>query len=250
MARCPLLVLVALLFGSAHVNGAQGYLTPTWSKVLAKGGRLLVAEENGRCLVITEGGAIHVLTPSGEVAWRWIYSKISRFIDPQDTAVSPGCDAVAITGSATYKYTWIVERTGKSVAIATTSTPADVTFDQTGQRVAIATFGRTSQVHSRTGELLESHDASRSFYDEPSDALLTESTATIAVSADASRRWLASSDRIACVDEQGTVLAEIPSQTFYRNVMVSRDFGSVVRINNEEKVTTIYRYAVTPPCKP
>ena len=120
-----------------------------------KAGRLLAADENGRCLVIAEGGAVHVLTPSGEVAWRWVYSKINRFIDPQDTAVSPDCDAIAITGSATYKNTWVVDRTGTSAAIATTSTPAEVAFDPTGQRIAIGTFGGTLQVHTRAGALLE-----------------------------------------------------------------------------------------------
>ena len=75
------------------------------------------------------------------------------------------------------------------------------------------------------------HDGAKRFYDEPTDGLVPETTVTIAVSEDGSRRWLANSDRIACVDAEGTVLAQIPAQMFYRDVIVSRDFGSVVRIN-------------------
>ena len=44
---------------------------------------------------------------------------MSRLIYPQETAVSPDCDAIATTGSATYKYTWLVEKSGKSVMIGT-----------------------------------------------------------------------------------------------------------------------------------
>lgn len=248
-AKALPLVLVALMATAPLVEAAQEYLAPTWSRTLGKGGRWLIAEETGRCFVIAERGAILVLTPSGEVSWRWNYSKINRLIDPQETAVSPDCDAIAITGSANNKYTWIVDRAGTSAAIATTSTPAEVAFDSTGQRIAVRTFEGTLQVHTRAGELLERHDASKSIYDEPSEGL-PEPTSTIAVSGDASRRWLASSDRIVCVDEAGTVLAEIPAQTFYRDVIVSRDFGSVVRINRADKATTIFKYTVTSPCKP
>jgi DNA-binding beta-propeller fold protein YncE len=249
-AKALPMVLVALLASAPLVEAAQEYLTPTWSRTLGKGGRWLTAEEDGRCFVIAERGAILVLTPSGDVAWRWSYSKINRLIDPQKTAVSPDCDAIAMTGSSNDKHTWLVDRAGTSVAIPTAKTPADVAFDPTGKRISIGTFGGTLQVHNRAGDLLERHDGARRFYDEPADGVVPESTVTIAVSADGSRRWLANSDRIACVDGEGTVLAEIPTQTFYRDVIVSRDFGSVVRINRAEKTTTIYKYSVAPPCKP
>ena len=48
----------------------------------------------------------------------------------------------------------------------------------------------------------------------------------------------------------GRVLAEIPSQTFYRDVVVSRDFGKVVRIEREGNTTRLFGYTVTAPCKP
>ena len=59
---------------------------------------------------------------------------------------------------------------GTSVAIPTTSTPAEVAFDPTGQRIAIGTFGGTLQVHTRAGELLERHDGAKRFYESPPTA--------------------------------------------------------------------------------
>jgi hypothetical protein len=72
----------------------------------------------------------------------------------------------------------------------------------------------------------------------------------LASAADPKRQWLASTERIACLDEEGRVLAEIPPQTFYRDVVVSRDFGTVVRIDREGHTTRLFGYTVTAPCKP
>ena len=69
--------------------------------------------------MVDQNGAIEVLDETGALAWRWNYRKVSRLIYPQETAVSPDCDAIATTGSATYKYTWLVEKGGKSVMIGT-----------------------------------------------------------------------------------------------------------------------------------
>ena len=80
--------------------------------------------------------------------------KVSRLIYPQETAVSPDCDAIATTGSATYKYTWLVEKGGKSVMIGSMGTPSAVQFDRTGQRVLIGTFTGMLQMHDRAGYLL------------------------------------------------------------------------------------------------
>ena len=231
-AKALPLVLVALLASAPRVAAAQEFLTPAWTRTLGKGGRWLTAEENGRCFVIAERGAIHVLTPSGEVAWRWNHSKINRLIDPQETAVSPDCDAIAITGSANYKIHVGRRPTGTSVAIATTSTPAEVAFDPTGQRIAIGTFAGTLQVHTRAG------DAARERTTAPSVSTMSPPTAWCLnrpsrsrCPEDGSRRWLASSDRIVCVDAEGTVLAEIPAQTFYRDV----DCESRLRIGGEDQ---------------
>jgi hypothetical protein len=80
--------------------------------------------------------------------------------------------------------------------------------------------------------------------DTPYDAWL------LATAGDPKRRWLATTERIACLDGEGNVLAEIPSQTFYREVVVSRDFGQVVRIDREGNTTRLFGYTVTAPCKP
>jgi hypothetical protein len=265
MAKALSMVLVFLLvFASAA--GAQDVLTPAWTKTLAKGGRFLAAHELGRCILVDQNGAIEVLDESGALAWRWNYRKVSRLIYPQETAVSPDCDAIAATGSATYKYTWLVEKSGKSVMIGSMGTPSSVQFDRTGQRVLIGTFTGMLQMHDRAGYLLLTravrapvtiegiaviNDNGRvAFQDRdsgggetPQDAWLLASTA------EPKRQWLASSERIACLDEQGKVLAEIPSQTFYREVVVSRDFGQVVRIDRDGAATTLYGYNVPSPCR-
>ena len=266
MAKALSMVLVGVLVFASAAD-AQNFLAPAWTKTLAKGGRFLTAQEYGRCSVIDQNGVIEVIDEAGAVAWRWNYRKISRLIYPLETAVSPDCDAIATTGSATYKYTWLVDRDGKSVSIGTMGTPSDVVFDRTGQHVLIGTFTGMLQMHDRSGDLLLTravrapiaiegvemfNDVGRVVFRDrdgagvelPADAWL------LATAADPKRKWLANSERIACFDDQGKVLAEIPPQTFYREVVVSRDFGQVVRIEREGNATRLYGYTVPSPCKP
>src|SRR5262245_47948648 len=154
MAKASWMVLVVLLLLPPN-TAAQDYLTPAWTKTLVKGGRFLTAHEDGRCSLIDQNGAIEVLDETGALAWRWNYRKISRLFSPQETAVSPDCESIATTGSATYKYTWLVEKSGKSISIGSMGTPSDVAFDRTGQRVLIGTFTGMLQMHARsTGDLL------------------------------------------------------------------------------------------------
>ena len=259
-------VLVAVLT-LASVADAQNYLTPAWTKTLSKGGRFLTAHEDGRCSLIDQNGAIEVLDETGELVWRWYYRKVSRLFNPQETAVSPDCDAIATTGSATYKYTWLVERTGRSVSIGTMGTPSEVAFDRTGQRLLIGTFSGMLQMHARSGDLLLTRavrapiaiEGVEMFNDgglvafkkrEGSEIATQEDAWLLATAADPKRQWLASTERIACLDEEGRVLAELPPQTFYRDVVVSRDFGKVVRIDREGSATRLYGYTVPSPCKP
>ena len=266
MAKALSMVLVAVL-ALASVADAQNFLTPAWTKTLAKGGRFLASHEDGRCSLIDQNGAIEVLDEAGALAWRWNYRKVSRLIYPQETAVSPDCDAIATTGSATYKYTWLVERTGRSVSIGTMGTPAEVAFDRTGQRLLIGTFSGMLQMHARSGDLLLTravrapisiegiemfNDGGRVAFKkrEGSEVPTQEDAWLLASAADPKRQWLASTERIACLDEEGRVLAEIPPQTFYRDVVVSRDFGKVVRIDREGSATRLYAYTVPSPCKP
>jgi hypothetical protein len=266
MATALSMALVAVL-AVASVAEAQNYLTPAWTRTLAKGGRFLTAHEDGRCSLVDQNGAIEVLDESGAIAWRWYYRKVNRLIYPQETAVSPDCDALATTGSSTYKYTWLVERSGRSVSIGTMGTPADVAFDRTGQRLLIGTFSGMLQMHARSGDLLLTravrapiaiegvemlNDGGRVAFKkrEGSEIQAPDAAWLVASAADPKRQWLASAERIACLDEQGTVLAEIPSQTFYRDVVVSRDFGRVVRIDREGNTTRLFGYTVTAPCKP
>ena len=267
MAKASWMVLVALLAFASGAD-AQVYLEPSWTKTLAKGGRFLAAQEDGLCSVVDQNGAIEVLDESGALAWRWNYRKVSRLIYPQETAVSPDCEAIAITGSATYKYTWLVDRSGKNVSIGTMGTPSDVAFDGAGAHVLIGTFTGMLQMHTRaTGDLLLTRAVRAPIVVEGIEMLNDNGRVTfkkregaevgaqsdawlLASAADPRRRWLASTERIACLDDQGQVLAEIPSQTFYRDVVVSRDFGKVVRIDRAGNTTRLFGYTVTAPCKP
>jgi hypothetical protein len=266
MTKAGSLVLVALLAIASNA-GAQSYLAPAWTKTLAKGGRFLTAHDYGRCSVVDQNGTIEVIDEAGAIAWRWNYRKVSRLIHPQVTAVSPDCDAIATTGSATYKYTWLADRHGNRVEIGTMGTPSAVAFDRTGERVVIGTFTGMLQVHARTGFLLMTRavrapvtiEGVEAFNDNGRVAFKEREGAAVeaqydawllAATGDPKRKWLASSERIACLDEQGRVLAEIPSQTFYREVFVSRDFGQVVRIDRQGSATRLYGYTVPSPCKP
>ena len=140
-------------------------------------------------------------------------------------------------------------------------------FDHTGQHLLIGTFSSMLQMHARSGDLLLTravrapiaiegiemfNDNGRvAFKKREGSEVETQSDAwLLATAADPSRKWLASSERIACLDEEGRVLAEIPSQTFYRDVVVSRDFGKVVRIDRAGNTTRLFGYTVTAPCKP
>ena len=266
MTRAVSLALVVLL-SFASTAETQNYLTPAWTKTLARGGRFLTAHEYGRCIVVDQNGVIEVLDETGATLWRWNYKKVSRMIYPQETVVSPDCEAIATTGSATYKYTWLVERSGHSVSIGTMGTPSAVRFDPTGQRVVIGTFTGMLQVHARSGDLLLTravrapividgidviNDNGRvAFKDREGTGVETQPDAwLLATTGEPKRKWLASTERIACLDQQGNVLAEIPSQTFYREVVVSRDFGQVVRIDRAGNTTRLFGYTVTAPCKP
>jgi hypothetical protein len=266
MAKALLLVLVSL-HTLASIAEGQTVLTPAWTKTLARGGRFLTADDYGRCSVIDQNGAIEVLDDAGAIVWSWNYRKISRLIYPQETVVSPDCDAIATTGSTTYKYTWLAERNGHSVSIGSMGTPSAVAFDRTGQRLVIGTFTGMLQVHARSGDLLLTRavrapvtiegidmfndDGRVAFGKREGTEVETQHDAwLLATTADPKRVWLASTERIACLDEQGNVLAEIPSQTFYREVVVSRDFGRLVRIDRQGNATRLYGYAVPAPCKP
>lgn len=259
-----LLVLVSLLVLASHAD-AQNFLEPAWTKTLAKGGRFLTAHELGRCSLVDQNGTIEVLDETGALAWKWNYRKVSRLIYPQETAVSPDCDAIATTGSATYKYTWLVDREGNSVSIGSMGTPSDVMFDATGKHLLLGTFTGMLQMHDRRGNLLLTravrapmaiegvemiNDEGRVAFKRREGAGVDSDAWLLATSADPKRKWLASTERIACLDEQGRVLAEIPSQTFYREVVVSRDFGKVVRIDRAGNTTRLFGYTVTAPCKP
>jgi hypothetical protein len=152
------LAIVIALVGAASTAAAAQSLKPEWSRPVGGKTRLVGVEEYGRCSVFVDNGAIQVVAPSGVVSWTWPFSKISKYINPRDVAVSHECDAIAFVGDASYKYVWIVDRDGQSASIKFVATPADAEFDRTGKRVAIGTYAGSIFLYSVTGELIWKRD--------------------------------------------------------------------------------------------
>jgi photosystem II stability/assembly factor-like uncharacterized protein len=246
MARSLAWFMVGLLVLTPSLASALQMppLTPTWVKRI-KGGGFLGAHEYGRCAVISEKGAVHVLMPSGDTAWSWPYPKKSRFFSARIAAVAPDCDAVAIPGSSTYKFTWIVERTGRSVAVPTAGTPLDVAFDRTGQLIAISTGGATRLLYTRAGEQRWSRDF------ESERVPLAADVNVLARSSDG-RVWLESPTALECTDEGGAVLASIalpPFDYIWKRILISRNFEQVVAAYQEPgEIWRVESYAIPKPC--
>lgn len=91
------------------------------------------------CIAVADATAVSVRAPDGRELWHWAYAKGSRYIAPEAVAVSRECDAVALVGDAGYKYTWIVQKSGRAAAATAPGTPMSAAFDASGQRVAIGT---------------------------------------------------------------------------------------------------------------
>jgi hypothetical protein len=152
------LVMAATAAAAAQPDPAPGSrawvesLKPEWSRPVGGKTRFVGVEEYGRCSVFVDNGVIQVVTPSGEVAWSWAFSKISRYINPGKVAVAHDCDVIAFVGDASYKYAWVVDKTGRSASLKFTATPADVEFDRAGKYVAVGTFAGSLFLYSVNGE--------------------------------------------------------------------------------------------------
>jgi len=146
-----LLVAIALVVAAAAAAAAQS-LKPQWSRPVGGKTRFVGVEEYGRCSVFVDNGAIQVIAPAGDVLWTWPFRKINKYINPGDVAVSHECDAIALVGDASYKYAWVVQRTGKTSNIPFAATPADIEFDRTGKLVAVGTYAGSIYLYSVTGE--------------------------------------------------------------------------------------------------
>ena len=154
-----LMVTIALLVAASTAAAAQS-LEPEWSRPVGGQVRLVGVEENGRCSVLVDKGTIQVVSPSGNVAWSWPFRKISKFINPGAVAVSHDCGAIAFVGDASYKYAWVVQRSGRSASIAFQATPADVEFDRDGKLVTVGTYAGSLHLYSISGELQWTRDTS------------------------------------------------------------------------------------------
>lgn len=108
---------------------------------------------NGRCAAIAADGAIDVVDIAGHKLWRWDYARNNRFLTVGPLAVSPMCDAVAMVGNSSYKYTWIANRSGHAIPVQTKSTPLSIAFSRSGDFVALGTGGCNLLLLNNSGEL-------------------------------------------------------------------------------------------------
>ena len=291
MAPVPrLLTVSALLITVAAAAAAAQPLKPEWSRPVGGRTRLVGVEEYGRCSVFVDNGVVQVVAPSGEVSWTWPFSQISKYINPRDVAVSHECDAIAFAGDASYKYVWIVDRTGMSASIKLIATPADVEFDRTGTLVAVGTYAGSMLLYSINGELrwtrptkakivegmtfaddneriqfagwagsgvvsVAGHvESSREGNEEPDDETFRRDGDyrwRIAISENGSRTWYRDEDSIVCVNQAGQVLAAINAAPSVRGARVSRDFGQVLIVTEKDlHPMSVERYEIAAPCKP
>ena len=283
------LAAVALVAAAAAAAAAQS-LEPEWSRPVGGRTRFVGVEEYGRCSVFVDNGVIQVVDPAGAVSWSWPFAKISKFLNPRDVAIAPGCDAVAVVGDASYKRALIAERSGQIKTLMLEDTPAQVTFNRTGQLVAVGTYIGSMLLFARDGGLrwIRATDAAivqgMSFTDDNQRITFASyggagtvsvaghvETSTrrgddsrddnrspvpyyrwrIARSDDGSRMWLRGEESIDCVDTRGRVLATIGATPSMEGVKVSRDFAQVLVVTEKDlRPVSVERYAVPAPCRP
>lgn len=278
---------IVLLFAGRDTAFVEP-LTPVWSKPLGKGVQLVGVEEYGRCILFADHGAIDVVLPSGDTAWSWPYSKISRYINPREVAVSHDCDAIALVGDASYKYAWIVPRVGKAVRLAFTATPADVEFDRTGTCVAIGTYAGSMSLYSVGGPLQWTRDTGVTIVDHleftadnqhiafkgwagsgivsaagqvesseasPHDSMLADEfgdeVQVLARSEDGALAWVLRRDgSVDCVNDAAEVLVSIATVTRRESVKVSRNFSQVLIVREKDLTpVAVDLYVVPDECK-
>src|SRR5262245_64905021 len=109
MTTVPRVLAAAALVVAATAAAAAQSLKPEWSRPVGGKTRFVGVEEYGRCSVFVDNGAIQVVSPAGDVAWAWPFKSISKYINPNEVAVSHACDAIAFVGDSSYKYVWVVD---------------------------------------------------------------------------------------------------------------------------------------------
>jgi hypothetical protein len=162
VARIALLLyLPAVAPGQQSPPTAVPLLAPAWTNSYP----LLTAKpeqwrppppafsDDGSCIAIAGNGEAQVISNKGRTLWKWNYGALNRMIVAGPLAVAPGCDAIALGGTSSYKYVWIAEKSGRAIPIPMTSTPLGVAFDRTGQSLAVGSGNWAIQMYSRTGQL-------------------------------------------------------------------------------------------------
>ena len=219
MARVSRLFTVSvLLVAAAAAAAAAQPLKPEWSRPVGGRARFVGVEEYGRCSVFVDNGVIQVVTPAGQISWTWPFSKISKYINPREVAVSHDCDAIAFVGDASYKYVWIVDRAGTSASLKLAATPADVEFDRKGALVAVGTYAGSLFLYSRNGTLQWKRETKAAivsdleFTDDNQQIIFKGWAGAGVVSTAGEVRWSMLANRLAAARDLGTfVMSQEPN---------------------------------------
>ena len=137
----PTIIFALFLFLVRGVSGqSSGSLQPLWDRPM-NSVRSVALSQTGQCAVVATLERISLLNRSGKEIWHWEYRRGNRFMIASRVAVSPGCDWIAATGGASYRYTWIAQRNGRLIPLRTRATPVSIAVSHHGNMLAIGTGG-------------------------------------------------------------------------------------------------------------
>jgi hypothetical protein len=128
-------------------------LQPAWELTLERPINGIALSSRGDCAAVTTEDAVVILDRTGRVLWRWDFKRTNRYMVAGRVAVSPSCEMVAFTGDASYRYTWIVHRSGHRIPIRTGVTPLGVAISHRGNLVVIGTSGNIVRLFTESGAL-------------------------------------------------------------------------------------------------
>ena len=99
------------------------------------------------CIGVLTGGEVAVFGYDGAALWRRDFRKFSRIFQAETVVVAPSCDWVVLTGSASYRYAWLLRRDGRDEYVGFGAvTPLSAAIHPDGHEIAITTGGRSIHV--------------------------------------------------------------------------------------------------------
>ncbi len=133
-----LLPLHLAAFAAAHPPQQSFRLSWEWQ---VPGGEFQSASLSAGedCIVVTTDAGVSVLNMNGSLRWQRVFSGINPWMTATSAAAPAGCEWVAVVGSSSYKYVWVMERKGPIHFFRTQGTPEGVAVSHHGDRIAVGT---------------------------------------------------------------------------------------------------------------